>query len=151
MQKITTFLWFNGNAEEAMNFYVSVFKNAKVGEVTRYAEGMQMPKGTVLTATFELEGQTFVALNGGPQYTFTPAISFAVNCRTQEEIDDYWQKLTAGGKEIACGWLQDKFGVSWQIVPAVLGDLLKDPARSERVLKALMKMVKLDLKTLEEA
>ncbi len=153
MQKITPFLWFDGKAEEAMNFYTSIFKNSKIGGVVRYGEAGPGPKGTVMTATFEIEGQAFIALNGGPHFSFTPAISFVVNCQTQEEIDDYWEKLSEGGEKIECGWLKDKFGVSWQIVPNVLGQLLrdKDPNRSQRVMKALMKMKKLDIKVLEQA
>jgi predicted 3-demethylubiquinone-9 3-methyltransferase (glyoxalase superfamily) len=153
MQKITPFLWFDGRAEEAMNYYTSIFKNSKIVQITRYGNGMPAPKGSVMTAVFELENQKYIALNGGPQYTFTPAVSFVVNCQTQDEIDDYWEKLSAGGKEIQCGWLQDKFGLSWQIVPANLGELLntKDPAKSQRVMQALMKMVKLDIKTLQQA
>jgi predicted 3-demethylubiquinone-9 3-methyltransferase (glyoxalase superfamily) len=153
MQKITPFLWFDGRAEEAMKFYTSVFKNSKVGSVARCGDGGPGPKGSVLTATFELEGLNFVALNAGPKYKFTPAISFVVNCQTQEEIDDYWEKISAGGKEIQCGWLEDKFGLSWQITPANLGKMLqdKDAAKSQCVMSALMKMVKLDIKALEQA
>ncbi|MGB6544577.1 MAG: VOC family protein [Candidatus Acidiferrales bacterium] len=153
MQKITPFLWFDGKAEEAVNFYVSIFKNSKVAGITRYGDAGPGPKGSVMTATFELDGQKFVALNGGPAYTFTPAISFVVNCETQEEVDDYWAKLSAGGKEVQCGWLQDKYGLSWQIVPTVLFKLLqdKDPDRTQRVMKAMMKMIKIDIKGLQEA
>ena len=153
MQKIKPFLWFNGRAEEAMNFYTSIFKNSKVGNVVRYGDAGPGPKGSVMTATFELEGMAFVALNGGPQFTFTPAISFVVLCQTQDEIDDYWEKLSEGGKQIECGWLQDKFGISWQIVPTALPQLLqdKDPAKAQRVMKAMMKMKKLDIKGLEQA
>ncbi|MGC1188031.1 MAG: VOC family protein [Candidatus Acidiferrales bacterium] len=153
MQKITPFLWFDGKAEEAVNFYVSIFKNSKVAGITRYGDAGPGPKGSVMTATFELDGEKFVALNGGPAYTFTPAISFVVNCETQEEVDDYWAKLSAGGKEVQCGWLQDKYGLSWQIVPTVLFKLLqdKDPDRTQRVMKAMMKMIKIDIKGLQEA
>jgi predicted 3-demethylubiquinone-9 3-methyltransferase (glyoxalase superfamily) len=153
MQKITPFLWFDGNAEEAMRFYVSIFKNSKVGRVTRYGEAGPGPKGTVMSATFELEGQEFYALNGGPQYKFTPAISFFVSCETQKEVDDLWAKLSAGGREDRCGWLQDKYGLSWQIVPSILGKMLadKDPARAKRVMEAMLRMVKLDIKGLQEA
>jgi predicted 3-demethylubiquinone-9 3-methyltransferase (glyoxalase superfamily) len=153
MQKITPFLWFDGKAEEAMNFYTSIFPNSKVKDIVRYGEAGPGPKGTVMTATFDLEGQAFIALNGGPQFSFTPAISFVVNCRTQDEIDNYWEKLSAGGKEIECGWLTDRFGLSWQIVPETIGQLLKgnDPARSRRVMNALLKMKKLDIRELERA
>ncbi|MGB6198657.1 MAG: VOC family protein [Candidatus Acidiferrales bacterium] len=153
MQKITPFLWFDGKAEEAVNFYVSIFKNSKVAGITRYGDAGPGPKGSVMTATFELDGEKFVALNGGPAYTFTPAISFVVNCETQEEVDDYWAKLSAGGKEVQCGWLQDKYGLSWQIVPTVLFKLLqdKDPDRTQRVMKAMMKMIKIDIKGLQDA
>ena len=141
MQKITPFLWFNDNAEEAMNFYVSIFKNSKVGRVTRYGEAGPEPKGTVMSATFQLEGQEFFALNGGPQFKFTEAISFFVNCETQEEVDELWEKLSEGGKKDMCGWLKDKFGLSWQIIPTVLGQMLgdKDPAKSQRVMQAMLR------------
>lgn len=153
MQKITPFLWFDDNAEEAMNFYVSVFKNSKVGSVSRYGEAGPGPKGTVMSATFQLEGQEFMALNGGPQFKFTPAISFFVDCETQEEVDALWEKLSAGGRKDRCGWLQDKFGVSWQIIPSALRRLLNgnDPAKSQRVMKAMLQMDKIDIKRLEEA
>jgi predicted 3-demethylubiquinone-9 3-methyltransferase (glyoxalase superfamily) len=153
MQKITPFLWFDGRAEEAMNFYTSIFKNAKVGNVTRYGDAGPGPKGSVMSATFELEGQQFIALNGGPQFKFTPAISFFVNCTTQQEIDTYWEALSAGGEKVQCGWLTDKFGLSWQIVPTVLGEMLqdKDPAKSRRVMEAMLKMTKLDIKVLKQA
>ena len=153
MQKITPFLWFDDNAEEAMNFYVSVFKNSKVGSVSRYGEAGPGPKGTVMSATFQLEGQEFMALNGGPQFKFTPAISFFVDCETQEEVDALWEKLSAGGRKDRCGWLQDKFGVSWQIIPSALRRLLNgnDPAKSQRVMRAMLQMDKIDIKRLEEA
>lgn len=153
MQKITPFLWFDGRAEEAMNFYVSVFKNSKVGKVTRYGEAGPGPKGTVMSATFELDGEEFFALNGGPQYKFTPAISFFVNCETQAEIDELWEKLSEGGVPNQCGWLDDKFGLTWQIVPSILGKLLgdKDPAKSARVMNVMMQMVKLDIAGLQRA
>jgi len=154
MQKITPFLWFDNQAEEAVNFYVSVFKNAKVTGTTRCGEEGPGPKGSVLTVAFELNGQEFVALNGGPQFKFTEAISFVVNCETQEEIDYYWEKLTAGGgQEIECGWLKDKYGLAWQIVPAAIWGWMqdKDPVRSQRVMHALMQMKKLDLPTLQRA
>jgi len=153
MQKITPFLWFDGKAEEAMNFYVSVFKNSKVGRVTRYGEAGPGPKGTVMSATFHLDGQEFFALNGGPQYTFTPAISFFVNCETQQEVDELWEKLSAGGRKDRCGWLQDRYGLSWQIIPSVLGKMLgdKDAGKANRVMQAMLKMDKLDTKRLQQA
>jgi predicted 3-demethylubiquinone-9 3-methyltransferase (glyoxalase superfamily) len=153
MQKITPFLWFDDKAEEAMNFYVSIFKNSKVGTVTRYGEAGPGPKGTVMSATFQLDGQEFFALNGGPHYKFTPAISFFVNCETQQEVDQLWDKLSAGGRKDRCGWLQDKYGLSWQIIPSVLGKFLqdKDAKRSQRVMQAMLQMEKLDIKKLEQA
>jgi predicted 3-demethylubiquinone-9 3-methyltransferase (glyoxalase superfamily) len=152
MQKITPFLWFNDNAEEAMNFYTTIFKDSKIGKVSRYGDTGPGPKGSVMTAQFTLNGQDFVALNGGPNFKFTEAISFVVNCETQKEIDYYWDKLLQGGQPQACGWLKDKFGLSWQIVPAQLGQLMTgDAAQSNRVMQALMKMIKLDLKTLQDA
>jgi len=153
MQKITPFLWFGGRAEEAMTFYTSIFRNSKVRDVMRYGEAGPGPKGSVMSATFEIEGQEFIALNGGPHYSFTPAISFFVKCETQAEVDDLWEKLSAGGKIQQCGWLQDKFGLSWQIVPAVLGKMLhdKDAQRVKRVMEAMLKMVKLDIGELERA
>jgi predicted 3-demethylubiquinone-9 3-methyltransferase (glyoxalase superfamily) len=153
MQKITPFLWFNDQAEEAMNFYVSIFKKSKVGTVTRYGDAGPGPKGKVMSATFTLEGQEFMALNGGPQYTFTPAISLFVNCDTQEEVDDLWNRLSAGGKPGRCGWLEDKFGLSWQIIPTILGRLLNSPdrARAQRVMQVMLRMDKIDIKQLQEA
>ena len=153
MQKITPFLWFDNQAEEAMNFYVSIFKNSKVLSVNRYGEGAPAPKGTVMTANFQLEGQAFTALNGGPMFKFTPAISFVVHCETQAEVDEYWEKLSAGGKENQCAWLEDKFGVSWQIVPNVLIELLSDtdPAKAGRVMQAMMQMTKIDIAMLKRA
>lgn len=153
MQKITPFLWFDGKAQEAMDFYTSIFKNSKVVSVSRYGDAGPGPKGTVMSAIFELEGQRFFALNGGPQYHFTPAISFFVNCETQPEVDALWEKLSAGGSKDQCGWLKDKFGVSWQIVPSILGQLLgdKDPAKSARVMQAMLKMTKIDIKGLQDA
>ena len=153
MQKITPFLWFDSQAEEAMNFYVSIFRNSKVLTVNRYGDAGPGPKGTVMTANFLLYGQEFVALNGGPQYKFTPAISFVVNCESQQEVDDLWDKLSAGGREDPCGWLQDKFGVSWQIVPSVLVKLLSDPdpVKAQRVMAAMMKMKKIDIAALKRA
>ncbi len=153
LQKITPFLWFNENAEEAVNFYISIFRDAGIDRIARYGEAGPGPKGTVMIMDFHLEGQAFIALNGGPEYAFTPAISFLVNCETQQEIDELWEKLTAGGEEVACGWLKDRYGVSWQIVPTVLGDLMqdKDPERAQRVTQALYQMKKIDIKTLQEA
>ena len=153
MQKITPFLWFNDNAEEAMNFYTSIFKNSKIGEVTRYGEAGPGPKGTVMTATFQLEGQEFMALNGGPHFSFTPAISLFVDCKTQEEVDELWARLSEGGSTEQCGWLRDKFGLSWQIIPSVLGELLrdKDPEKSKRVMEAMLKMNKIDIAALKRA
>jgi len=153
MQKIVPFLWFDGTAEEAVNFYVSVFKNSKVVRTSRYGDAGPGPKGSVMSCTFQLEGQDFYALNGGPQFKFTPAISLFVNCETQKEVDELWEKLSAGGRKDQCGWLQDKYGLSWQIVPTVLGKLLgdKDPQRANRVMKAMMQMKKLDVKGLQQA
>ena len=153
MQKITPFLWFDGKAEEAMNFYISIFKNSKVGKVTRYGDAGPGPKGTVMSATFQLEGQEFMALNGGPQFTFTPAISFFVNCEAQQEVDALWEKLSEGGKKERCGWLKDKYGLSWQIIPSTLGKMLgdKDPEKSKRVMQAMLQMDKIDIKRLQEA
>jgi predicted 3-demethylubiquinone-9 3-methyltransferase (glyoxalase superfamily) len=153
MQKIIPFLWFDNNAEEATNFYTTIFKNSKVKNVRRYGEAGPGKPGSVMTATFELEGQEFYALNGGPHFTFTPAISFFVNCETQEEIDELWEKLLAGGQAQQCGWLTDKFGVTWQIVPTILGKLLgdKNPQKSKRVMEAMMKMIKLDINGLKQA
>jgi len=154
MQKIAPFLWFNDNAEEAMNFYVSVFKNSKIVSTDRYGDAGPGPKGTLMSGTFQLEGQEFYALNGGPQFKFTEAISLFVNCETQQEVDELWAKLTAdGGEESQCGWLKDKFGLSWQIIPTALGDMLgdKDPERSKRVMEAMLKMRKIDIKALDQA
>ena len=153
MQKITPFLWFDGKAEEAMNFYASIFKNSKILSIMRYGEAGPGPKGTVMAATFQLDGQEFTALNGGPMYTFSPAISFFVNCVTQEEVDDLWEKLSAGGEKQRCGWLKDKYGVSWQVVPTVLGEMLqdKDPEKSKRVMNVMMQMDKIDIKSLKQA
>jgi predicted 3-demethylubiquinone-9 3-methyltransferase (glyoxalase superfamily) len=152
-QKITPFLWFDHQAEEAVGFYTSIFKDSKVGTVTRYGEAGPGPKGSVMTMAFELDGQGFVALNGGPQFQFTPAISFVINCESQEEVDHYWETLSAGGQEVQCGWLRDKYGVSWQVVPTVLIDMLhdKDAARAQRVMKAMLQMKKIDIPRLEEA
>jgi predicted 3-demethylubiquinone-9 3-methyltransferase (glyoxalase superfamily) len=158
MQKITPFLWFDNNAEEAANFYVSIFKNSKVGKVTRYneasAKAAGRPKGSVMTAEFQLEGQNFVAINGGPHFKFTEAISFVIDCETQEEVDYFWEKLTAdGGQESQCAWLKDKYGLSWQIVPRILIQMLqdKDPQKVQRVMEAMLKMKKIDIATLWQA
>jgi predicted 3-demethylubiquinone-9 3-methyltransferase (glyoxalase superfamily) len=153
MQKITPFLWFNGNAEEAANFYVSVFKNSRILSIARFGDAGPGPKGSVMVVSFEIEGQKFSALNGGPQYTISPAISFLVDCETQAEVDELWAKLTAGGKEVQCGWLTDKFGVSWQIIPRAFMEMLedKDPVRSQRVFRAMMQMVKIDIEVLKRA
>ena len=153
MQKITPFLWFDNNAEEAVQFYTSIFKDSKILETSRYGDAGPGPKGTVMTVKFELNGQAFIALNGGPHFKFTEAISFVVNCETQKEIDEYWAKLTAGGKEVQCGWLTDKFGLSWQIVPTILGQLMlnKDPQKVKSVTQAFIKMVKMDIEALKQA
>ena len=153
MQKITPFLWFDGKAEEAMNFYCSVFKNSKVVSVSRYGEGGPGPKGTVMSASFQLDGQEFFALNGGPQFKFTEAISLFVKCETQPEIDEMWEKLSAGGEKSRCGWLKDKYGLSWQIIPPILGQFLndKDPEKSKRVMMAMLQMDKIDIKGLKQA
>jgi predicted 3-demethylubiquinone-9 3-methyltransferase (glyoxalase superfamily) len=157
MQKITPCLWFDHQAEEGANFYVSVFKNSKIGSVARYGEeGARVsgrPKGSAMTVTFELDGQGFLALNGGPVFQFSPAVSFLVNCETQEEVDRLWAQLSAGGREEQCGWLKDRYGVSWQIVPRVLGELMqdKDPKKAERVMKAMLQMKKLDIRGLQQA
>src|SRR3972149_7990491 len=156
-QKITPFLWFDDKAEEAVNFYVSIFKNSKIGSIARYGEaGAEVSgrqKGTVMTVTFQLDGQEFVALNGGPIFNFSPAISFVVNCETQEEVDRLWERLSEGGEREQCGWLKDKYGVSWQVVPTVLGEMLqdKDAERSERVMKAMLQMNKIDIEGLKKA
>jgi len=153
MQKIIPFLWFDGKAEEAANFYVSIFKNSKIGKVRRYGEAGPGPKGTAMSVEFELDGEQFIALNGGPQFTFSPAISFFVNCEMQEEVDELWEQLSAGGQKNRCGWLQDKFGLSWQIIPTVLGKLIADPdpQKSNRVMKAMLQMDKIDINGLKQA
>jgi len=153
MQKINPFLWFDTQAEEAANFYTSIFKNSKINRISRHGEGGPGPKGSVMVVSFELNGQEFVALNGGPMFKFTEAISFLVNCDTQEEVDHCWAKLTEGGQEIQCGWLKDKFGLCWQIVPTAFGRLANDPdpEKAGRVMQAMMKMVKMDIKILEDA
>lgn len=153
MQKITPYLWFDGQAEEAANHYLSIFKNSRIVDIARYGEGAPMPAGMAMTVTFELEGQQFVGLNGGPQYKFTEAISFYVDCKTQAEVDELWERLCEGGEPGQCGWLKDKFGVSWQIVPAVLTELLTDPdpEKSGRVMQAMFGMTKLDIQGLQDA
>jgi predicted 3-demethylubiquinone-9 3-methyltransferase (glyoxalase superfamily) len=153
MSKITPFLWFDDKAEEAMNFYTSIFKNSKPGRISRYGEGAPGPKGKVMSVTFQLEGQEFMALNGGPHFSFTPAISLFVDCKTQEEVDELWEKLSAGGKKERCGWLKDKYGLSWQIIPSALGEMMqdKDPAKSKRVMQAMLQMEKIDISGLRKA
>ena len=153
MQKITPFLWFDGKAEEAMHFYTSIFDHSKIVSIMRYGEAGPGPKGTVMSATFQLEGQEFIALNGGPQFTFSPAISLFVNCGTQDEVDELWAKLSEGGETHGCGWLRDKYGVSWQIIPTVLGEMLNDTdaGKSARVTKAMLQMNKIDIETLRQA
>jgi predicted 3-demethylubiquinone-9 3-methyltransferase (glyoxalase superfamily) len=157
MQKITPFLWFNDNVEEAVKFYASIFKDSKIGRIARYGEEAAQktgrPKGSVMTVEFELEGQQFVGLNGGPMFKFTEAVSFVVNCETQEEVDYFWEKLSEGGEKSRCGWLTDKFGLSWQVVPTVLIDMLhdKDPGKSQRVMEAVLQMDKIDIDSAKQA
>lgn len=153
MQRISTCLWFDGKAEEAANFYLSIFKDSKVIDTMRWGDTGPGPKGSVLAVTFEINGYEILALNGGPHYSFTPAISLFVKCKTQDEVDHYWDRLLDGGKPMQCGWLTDKFGVSWQIVPTILGEMLqdKDKAKANRVMQAMMQMVKLDIPTLKRA
>jgi predicted 3-demethylubiquinone-9 3-methyltransferase (glyoxalase superfamily) len=157
LQKITPNLWFDNQAEEAANFYVSIFKNSKIGDITRYGEAAAeisgKPKGSVMTITFQIEGQEFIALNGGPQFKFTEAISLLVNCETQQEVDELWAKLSQGGEEGPCGWLKDKYGVSWQVVPRVLDEMIRDPnpVKAERVMKAMLQMQKIDIAGLRQA
>lgn len=150
MQKITPFLWFDDKAEEATNFYASIFKNSRVASVARYGDAGPGPKGAVMTVAFQLDGQEFIALNGGPQFRFTEAISLVVNCETQKEVDELWEKLSAGGEKGRCGWLKDKYGLSWQIVPTVLAEMLqdKDAKKSQRVMNAMLQMDKIDIKRL---
>lgn len=152
-QKITPFLWFDNQAEEAVNFYVSIFKNSRIKSLSRYGDAGPGPRGSVMVVSFQLEGQDFTALNGGPIFKFTPAISFLVGCETQEEVDEFWEKLSAGGRKDRCGWLHDKFGLSWQIVPTILGKLMSDPDRekSNRVVQAMLQMDKLDISKLQQA
>src|SRR5215212_3002132 len=153
MQKITPFLWFDNQAEEAINFYVSIFKNSKVLSMSRYGDAGPGPAGTVMSASFQLEGQEFMALNGGPDHKFSEAISLFVNCETQEEVDKLWNQLSEGGEEGPCGWLKDKYGLSWQIIPTALGELLgdPDPVKSQNVMKAMLQMSKIDIKALQQA
>jgi predicted 3-demethylubiquinone-9 3-methyltransferase (glyoxalase superfamily) len=152
-QKITPFLWFDGKAEEAANFYVSIFRGSKILKIARYGEAGPGSKGSVMTVVFSLDGQEFIGLNGGPHFRFTEAVSFSIDCKTQEEVDYYWDRLSAGGEQSQCGWLKDKFGLSWQVNPGVLGEMLSDPdpARSKRVMEAMLKMKKIDIATLERA
>ncbi|HEY7118024.1 MAG TPA: VOC family protein [Tepidisphaeraceae bacterium] len=153
MKRITPFLWFNDNAEEAANFYTSIFKNSKIKSITRYGAAGPGPEGSVMTVQFELDGQDFIALNGGPMFKFNEAISFSVDCQTQEEVDELWGRLSAGGTPSHCGWLKDKFGVSWQVVPRILPELLtdEDPAKSKRVMQAMLQMNKIDIQRLKNA
>jgi predicted 3-demethylubiquinone-9 3-methyltransferase (glyoxalase superfamily) len=153
VQKITPFLWFDHQAEEAARFYVSTVKNSKIVSVARYGDAGPGPKGGVMTVVFELSGQQFIALNGGPQFRFTEAVSFVINCETQQEVDELWEKLSSGGRKDRCGWLKDKFGLSWQIVPTILGRLMqdKDSEKSKRVMQAMLKMDKLNIEGLQQA
>jgi predicted 3-demethylubiquinone-9 3-methyltransferase (glyoxalase superfamily) len=153
MGKITPFLWFDGKAEEAANFYVSIFENAKILNVSRYPEDSPGAAGTAMTVSFELEGQEFIALNGGPEYSFTPAVSFSIDCKTQAEVDRFWEGLSEGGRPGQCGWLEDKYGVSWQVVPSLLPELLQDEndEKSDAVMQAMLQMTKLDMGILQEA
>ena len=153
MQKITPFLWYDDKAEEAANYYVSIFKNSRIGTIRRYGAAGPGPQGSVMSVEFELDGQPFIALNGGPVFSFSPAVSFFVNCETQEEVDELWDKLSAGGEKQRCSWLKDRYGLSWQIVPSALGELLQDknPAKSTSVMQAMLKMDKVDIKALREA
>ena len=153
MQKITPFLWFDNNAEEAVHFYTSIFKDSKVKEISRFEDAGPTRKETVMVVAFELFGQEFIALNGGPMFKFTEAVSFVINCETQEEVDEFWEKLSAGGEKSMCGWLKDKYGLSWQIVPTILNKLMgdKDPVKSKRVMEAMLKMTKLDIQILKQA
>jgi predicted 3-demethylubiquinone-9 3-methyltransferase (glyoxalase superfamily) len=153
MHKITPFLWFDNQAEEAVNFYTSIFRNSRIGSISRYGDAGPGPAGAVMSVTFQLDGQEFMALNGGPNFSFTPAISFFVNCETQAEVDELWEKLTAGGEEVQCGWLKDKFGLSWQIVPAGLGEMLssQDAEKSQRAMQAMLQMKKIDIAQIKQA
>jgi predicted 3-demethylubiquinone-9 3-methyltransferase (glyoxalase superfamily) len=153
MQKITPFLWYDNNAEEAVNHYISIFKNSKLTKIARYGDAGPGPKGSVMTIAFQLEGQDFIALNGGPIFKFNEAISFSVDCKTQQEVDELWEKLSAGGQPSQCGWLKDKYGVSWQIVPSILVEMLqdKDTEKSKRVMQAMMQMRKIDIAAVQRA
>ncbi len=153
MQKIIPFLWFDGKAEEAANFYVSLFKHSRIVNIARYGDAGPGPKGTAMSATFELAGQRFIALNAGPQFKFSEAISFFINCETQQEVDELWEKLSAGGQKSKCGWLKDKYGLSWQVIPTALGEMLqeKDPKKSQRVMQAMLQMDKIDIARLKQA
>jgi predicted 3-demethylubiquinone-9 3-methyltransferase (glyoxalase superfamily) len=153
MQKITPFLWFDNQAEEAAKFYVSLFKNSNILKIARYGEAGPAPAGTVMTVEFQLEDQEFVALNGGPRFKFNESVSFVVNCETQKEVDEFWEKLSAGGQKSRCGWLKDKYGLSWQIVPTILNELASDPdpVKSQRVMQAMLQMDKIDIKALQQA
>jgi predicted 3-demethylubiquinone-9 3-methyltransferase (glyoxalase superfamily) len=153
MPKITPFLWFDNNAEEAINFYTSIFKHSRIGSLTRYGDAGPGPKGSVMTATFQLDGQEFMALNGGPHFKFTEAISLFVNCETQLEVDELWEKLSAGGQKGQCSWLKDKYGLSWQIIPKALGEMLadRDPKKSQRVMQAMLQMTRIDVNRLKQA
>ena len=153
MQKISPFLWYDKEAEEAVKFYCSIFKESKILKTARYGDAGPGPKGSVMTVQFQLDGQEFTALNGGPQFPFTEAISLSIACKDQKEVDHFWERLSAGGKQVQCGWLKDKYGLSWQVVPAVLGKLMSDPdpKKSKRVMEAMLQMKKLDIKKLEEA
>jgi predicted 3-demethylubiquinone-9 3-methyltransferase (glyoxalase superfamily) len=153
MQKITPFLWFDNQAEEAANFYTSIFKNSKIVKVARYGEAGPGPAGTAMTVVFQINGQEFIALNGGPYFKFTEAVSFSVDCKNQQEVDEYWEKLSAGGEEGQCGWLKDKYGLSWQVNPTVLGEMLSDPdpQKAKRVMEAMLKMKKIEIAVLQQA
>jgi predicted 3-demethylubiquinone-9 3-methyltransferase (glyoxalase superfamily) len=153
MQKITPFLWFDNHAVEAVNFYSAIFNNSRIIEITHYEEGAPFPKGSVMTVRFSLDGQEFVALNGGPQFNFSPALSFVINCDSQEEVDEFWEKLSAGGETLPCGWLRDKFGLTWQVVPRILLEMLNDPDsnRAQRVMMAMLQMTKIDIERLQQA
>jgi len=153
MPRITPFLWFDGQALEAANHYVSIFANSRIVSISRYGEAGPGPKGSVMTVTFELDGQEFIALNGGPKFKFTEAVSFSVDCKTQEEVDRFWDKLSEGGEQEPCGWLKDKYGLSWQVIPTVLGEMLNDPdpKKSKRVIEAMLKMKKIEIAELKKA
>lgn len=153
MQKIAPFLWFDNQAEEAANFYVSIFENSKIVSISRYGDAGPGPKGSVMTVSFQLAGQNFIALNGGPHYKFTEAISLSVSCESQDEVDRYWNALTEGGEEVQCGWLKDKYGLSWQVNPKILGELLSDPdpEKAKRAMEAMMKMKKIDIAEIKKA